>query len=315
MMSLLKDNSFSEILQYLESQKISKPTDPINKKRVVTKNVKNLIDECAVAENTTSLVNKYKDLPNDNPFFHQSSFSNGFDVSRLETLMRMKLVDEHKKAQSYERPYISVSELIGCIRKTYYSRIKIPIDINKLYDFSYLYLYNKIGEKIHQTIQELYDFTDIEKTIISEKFKVKGRVDAIKDNCLVEIKSIDDKKIKDTYIQSHYHQGLIYAYILNTEYNYVINTITIVYIVRNLKKIIPFDVPYDQALANKFINNSSKILLSLSSKKAPDPINSDLEQCKYCPYKEIVCMKDEVELVQKPYEIKETEKTKSIFLM
>ncbi len=313
MSSLTKE--YSGLVDYLENQRPTKQKD----KRVATKNVKNIIEDCTVdqIDSITALKKRYKDIPVDNPLYHDTPFSKGFDVSRFESLMRMKLVDEHKKIQSYERPFISVTELLGCLRRAYYVRMKFPVDINKMYNFSYLYLINKVGDRIHDAIQGLYDFTDTEKTIVSEKFKVKGRVDAIKDNCVVELKSIDDKKFKNQYIKAHYHQGLVYAYILNTEYEYSIDTITVVYIIRHLKKIIPFDIPYDQALANKFLNYGPQLLLAISAKKAPDPINADNEQCKYCLYKNEFCMKDPIESVKRPFDKtnKKKDPRKSVFLM
>ena len=303
-------NQYSDLLSYLEGQKKS---DVDNKRIIETKNIRNIIEDCT----TDNLKDKYKDLPSDNPFNIDIPYSKGFDVTRFESLMRMKLVEDHKKSQTYDRPYISVTELLGCLRKTFYIRMKYPCDVNKMYNFSYLYLINRVGDAIHKTIQEIYDFTDIEKSIVSEKYKIKGRIDGIKDNSLIEIKSVDDSKIKSSYIKEHYYQGLVYSYILNTEYNYSVDTITIIYVSRNLKKIIPYDIPYDKTIALKFINYSPKLLLAISSNKVLDPINSDNEQCKYCLYKESFCIKDKIDLIQRPFDITKKNQVprKSVFLM
>jgi len=314
------ETKYADLVSYLETQIPKTPIQHARKKderKVVASDVKNLIEDCTSDIDITSIKKQFKDLPVDNPFYHDTPFSKGFNVSKFETLMRMKLVDEHKKIQSYERPYISVTELIGCLRKAYYVRMKFPVDVNKMYNFSYLYLINKVGDEIHDVIQGLYDFTDTEKTIVSEKFKVKGRVDAIKNTSVVELKSIDASKFKNKHLEPHYLQGLIYAYILNTEYEYSIDNITIVYIIRHLKKIIPFDIQYDSRLAYKYLSYGPLLLNSISSKKAPDPINADNEQCKYCLYKEAFCKKDEVEKESRPFDItkKKIDSRKGVFLM
>ena len=96
--------------------------------------------------------------------------SNGFDVQKFETMMRTRLIDEHKKLQSYERPYISVTELCSCLRQAYYTRKRYSVNLNEKYQFSYLFMIQKVGNTIHEVLQELYDFTESEKTIVSEKY-------------------------------------------------------------------------------------------------------------------------------------------------
>lgn len=222
------------------------------------------------------------------------SSSKGFDVQRFESLMRSKLIDDYKRMQSYERPYISVSELYYCIRRNYYNRQKYPINVKDEFSFSYLYLIQKVGNVVHDIVQDLYDFTEVEKTVVSQKYKVKGRVDALKNEFLYEVKSIDPDKFENKYIKEHYYQGIIYGYILNSEYNYKVKTITIVYFIRTLKKIYPFDLPMNDELAKSFLNRSLILQSSLQSKKVPEPVGATPDQCKYCPYKKF-CEKDPCE--------------------
>jgi len=224
--------------------------------------------------------------------------------------MRAKLIDQHKKMQSYDRPYISVTELFNCLRKTYYVRKKYEIDISKEYNFSYLYMINKVGNTVHDLIQGLYDHTEVEKTLISEKYKTKGRVDGIRDNFLLEYKTIDESKFKGKYLPMHYFQGMIYAYILNSEYGYKIDTITIVYIIRNLKRIIPFDLPLDNEKAKLFLKFGPLLINCLKNDIVPETINSDKEQCHWCQYKKY-CDKEK-NTITKP---KEEKNAKSVFLL
>ena len=173
----------------------------------------------------------------------------------------------------------------------------------------------EVGNKVHDLIQDLYDHTEVEKTIVSEKYKVKGRLDGIRDTFLLEYKTIDEKKFQGKYIDGHYHQCIIYAYILNSEYNYKINSITIVYIIRNLKRIIPFDLPLNDELAISFLSRAPLLLNCVLEKRVPEPIGSDREQCRYCSYKNY-CKKDESNIIP-PFmkDKKVKDKSRSVFLL
>ncbi len=297
-------SEYAKLVEFLENeQSLHKRSekDEIVQVTTVEKDTKNIIKE--------SLEELHCDVGL--PAFRSSR---GFDVSKFELLMRSKLIDEYKKIQSYKRPYISVTELISCIRSCYYSRLKYPVDLKKQYQFTYLYMINKIGTVVHNLIQELYDFSEVEKTLISEKFRVKGRLDAIKENVIIELKTIDSNKFNNKYIDRHYHQGVIYAYILNKEYNYNIDTITIAYITRDLKRIIPFDLNTNDKLALSFLNRSNILLSHISAKTVPDPIGSTKEDCKWCSYKKF-CEKDLCKNIIQPFGDKNKKQRKRVFML
>jgi len=226
--------------------------------------------------------------------------SKGFDVQKFEFLMRSKLIDEYKRLQSFDRPYISVSELCYCIRKSYYERKKYEIDINEMFKFSYLALLQEVGNFVHKFIQSIYGFNESEKTVISEKYKVKGRLDSIQDNILVEFKTVDSSEFKNKYSETDYHQCLIYVYILNTEYGYKIEGITVVYVLRSFKKIVPFDLKVDENLARSFLERAPLLLSCIEKTEVAEPVGATIEQCEYCLYKKF-CEKDK-SLNLKPYE-------------
>ena len=307
-MSNQLDHEYSRLLDYLEhflEDGVSSKEDAKTKDRkLVEEQTKKLIEECST--------DIHSDIPRLKPF----PKSEGFDLNKFESLMRAKLIDEFKRLQSYDRPYVWVSELVICIRKVYYTRKRYSIDINEQYRFAYLLLINHIGDSVHDFIENLYDFQEIEKTVISEIYKVKGRVDGLREGFLIDIKTIDDKKFKNTYQIKDYNQGLIYAYILNNEYNYKIHTITLVYVPRSLKRVVPFDLPMNDDLAKSFLENSLLLQKSISENVVPDPIGATSEQCKYCPYKEY-CEKDPTKM-KLPY-IKDKEKKEQdkapVFLM
>lgn len=286
-------NDYEQLLRYLESQNFKTVSSTPPKKKTVeqqkveaSSTTKKMIEEASIDD--------FKDLPTTNP-----EFSKGFSVAQFESMMRSKLIEEYKTKQTYERPYISCSELYNCMRQNYYVRKKYQTDVKKQFTFSYLYLIQKVGTYLHDLIQGLYNFEEAEKTVVSDKYKVKGRVDGIKGTNLYEIKTVEAGKVKN-YIPEHYYQCLIYAFILNTEYEYKIDNITIIYVFRDLKRIRVYDLGVDLSMAKKFLERSPLLLNCLESNIVPDPIGATDEQCKYCPYITF-CEKDSFKKVAPPY--------------
>jgi CRISPR/Cas system-associated exonuclease Cas4 (RecB family) len=234
--------------------------------------------------------------------------SEGFDVLKFKSLMRAQLIDKHKRLQSYERPNISVTELTKCLRQCFYERLKYPVDLKKMYQFAYLLLIQQVGDKVHEIILNLYDFSETEKTVVSEKYRVKGRVDAIRDKFLCEIKTIDIEKFKENYLKEHYDQAVIYAHILNTEYDYDIQTITLIYVIRNCKRIVPFDIKVNSERAEELLSKAPILLKSLQTKSPPDPIDATPDQCKYCLYKQ-TCENDPCDKILQPFAKKENKQS------
>lgn len=293
-------NEYEKLLHYLESQETKKedPAKVSAKKKIE----KTSIDTEKFIED--SKIHGF--VPN-----YEPSNSKGFNVKKFENMMRTKLVEEFKKIQSYERPYISVSEICTCLRQSYYNRMRYPVNLTDKFRFSYLYLIQKVGDLIHSVIEDLYDFSETEKTVVSEKYKVKGRVDGIRESYLYEIKSIDAEKFKNEYIPEHYIQGLIYAYILNIEYEYTINTVTIIYVIRNLKKIVAFDIKIDNKLAESLLNRALLLKSSIDSSQVPDPVGSTIEQCKFCPFRKN-CESDKCNKITQPFVKKKKQEEKQI---
>lgn len=311
MMSKL-NNEYKKLLNYLESQNREKPPT----KEVVAKKV----EKPKVSETERMLEESKIHGYVPGQTFKKLPESKGFNIPKFENMMRGKLIEEYKKSQSYERPYISVSELTNCLRQCYYNRMRYPVNLNKLFNFAYLFLIQKVGNQIHAVIQEIYGFSEVEKTVVSERFKVKGRVDGIQESFLFEIKSIDADKLANSYIKEHYLQGLIYAYILNTEYDYEIKTITIIYVKRDLKNIIPFDLPVDYKLAESLLNRAPILKSALETHQIPDPFGATKEHCKYCVFQS-QCKEDEPKEILQPFKKKKKksetkeEKKKTAFLL
>lgn len=296
----LRNNPYEDLLKYFKAyEQKPKKKPPVKEKpekkveKVEVSDTKKLLEE--------SKIHGY--IPGDTFENPPPKKSEGFDVSSFELMMRAKLIEEHKKMQSYERPYISVTELISCTRQCYYNRMKFPVDNKKLYTFSYLYMIQKVGDTIHGIIQGLYNFSETEKTVVSERYKVKGRVDGIRESFIFEIKSIDPEKFKNKYVREHYMQAVIYAYILNKEYSYKIKTITIIYVMRNLKKIVPFDLPLDDKLAESLLSKAPILKSSLETNQVPDPFGATKEMCKYCLFVK-QCKEDKCNTITQPFKKK-----------
>lgn len=285
-------NEYEKLLSFLQNQEpkvevLTQKPQKVIKEKLDTKKI---IEESEIYSYVPPL-EKYNSIFN----------SKGFDVKKFESLMRGKLTDSHKRMQNYKRPYISVGELYSCLRQNFYTRSKYLIDAKQQFGFSYLYLIQKIGDEVHDIIQGLYDFTETEKTVVSEKYKVKGRLDAIREQFLYEIKTIDDAKFKNEYIQTHFLQANIYAYILNNEYDgYDIRDVVLIYVTRNLKRIIPFDISINNDLAISHLERAPLLLSSLENKITPDPIGAVTEHCQYCLYKKY-CEKDQCHKIFQPF--------------
>lgn len=325
-MSNLADE-YDKLLNYLKDQKtegkLAVQQKPLPKPQKVEAKVEIPKEEKKekVLEETKKLLDssQYHSFVPSKP----SSKKKGFDLKHFESMMRAKLIDEHKKLNSYERPYISVSELYNCLRQNYYVRKRYPVNLNDLYRFPYLYLIQRVGDEVHEAVQDIYNFNEVEKTVVSEKYKVKGRLDGIRESCLFEIKTYDDKdeKIGKSYVKEHYIQANVYAYILNFEYSYNIDTIVLIYVPRSLKRVLTFDLPIDNSLAKSHLERAPVLLSCLEKTIVPEPVGAKIDHCKYCLYKGF-CEKDGFKEINPPYiNIPEKEKVekedpkKPVFLL
>jgi len=172
--------------------------------------------------------------------------------------------------------------VIHCLRGCYYYRKKYSINLNKKFGYPFLFIRRKVGDAVHEAIQEVYNFDEIEKTIISEKFNVKGRADGIKDIYLIDFKPSD--KIKEKVDIKHYDQANIYSTILNTEYDYSIEKIVIVYYILNFKDMQVFTSNVDIKRGLEFLRRGKLLKEHLDNNILIDPIGSTESECKFCPY-------------------------------
>lgn len=221
----------------------------------------------------------------------------GFNIRLFEEKLTNKLIEDHKKLQSYERPYISVTEVLYCLRSCYYYRKKYSIDLKKKFTFPFLYIKRKVGDAVHGAIQDVYTFDEVEKTVISEKFFVKGRLDALSDVYVIDFKPTET--FRESVDIKHYDQGNMYATILNTDYDYSVKKVVIVYYLLNFKDMQVFNNDVDMKRGFEFLERGKLLKEYIENNIVIDPIGATEKDCRYCPYTDY-CQKDKFKKVAPP---------------
>jgi hypothetical protein len=288
-------SKYASLLKYLEHHEVA--VKPPIKEKPKTKKVKEKKPEPEVKEDPREEVRKLtKEMMKETEAFSfvpahvkKKYPTEGFNVRLLEEKLIRKLVEKHKKLQSYERPYISVTEVLNCLRACYYYRKKYSIDLKKKFNYPYLYVRQKVGDAVHEAIQDVYSFEEVEKTVISEKFHVKGRLDGLNDNYVIDFKPSD--KFKEDVDLKHYDQGNIYATILNTEYGYSVTKVVIVYYILNFKDMQVFVKDIDLKRGLEFLKRGKLLKEHIENNIMIDPIGATEKECRYCPYVKY-CQKD-----------------------
>ena len=292
-----ESSKYAKLLEYLEhheNQVAVKPkTPPKKSKKVKEKKPEPEIKQDDARERVKKLT---KEMIKDSesfsfvpPHVRKKYPTEGFNVRLFEEKLVKKLIEDHKKLQSYERPYISVTELFNCLRACYYYRKKYSIDLKKKFNYPYLYIRRKVGDAVHESIQDVYTFDEVEKTVISEKYNVKGRIDGVDEIFVIDFKP--SETFRDSVDQKHYDQGNIYATILNTEYGYSIEKVVIVYYLLSFKdmQVFPNKVDLDRGL--EFLKRGKLLKEHLENSIVIDPIGATEKECRYCPYVKY-CQKD-----------------------
>jgi hypothetical protein len=315
-------SQYEKLLKYLEKHEnkvaVEKPKTPPKEKPKKTQEKK---PEPEIKEDARERVKKLtKEMMKDAESFSfvpshvkKKYPTEGFNIRLLEEKMVKKLIEEHKKLQSYERPYISVTEVLNCLRACYYYRKKYSIDLKKKFTYPYLYMRRKVGDAVHESIQDVYTFDEVEKTVISEKYHVKGRLDGLSDDIFV-IDFKPSETFRDEVDQKHYDQGNMYATILNTEYGYSIQKVVIVYYLLSFKDMQVFSNKIDLNRGLEFLKRGKLLKEHLENNIMIDPIGATKKECQYCPYVKY-CQKDGYRDLAPPIQekkVKETQPTKKV---
>lgn len=289
-------STYANLLKYLEKEEAAlKKEKPKAKKEVKEKKADDHKEQ--VRKITKQMMEETESFSFVPSHVKKKYPTEGFNIRLLEEQMIKKMVEDHKRIQSFERPYISVSEVINCLRACYYYRKKYSIDLKKEFSYPYLYLRRKVGNAVHDAIQGVYNFEEVEKTVISDKYHVKGRLDGLIGQYVIDFKPTEN--LKERVDQKHYDQGNIYSTILNTEYGYSIQKVVIVYYLLNFKDVQVFINGVDLNRGQKFLERGKLLKHHLENGILIDPIGANEKECRYCSYYKY-CSKDGFKEVAPP---------------
>lgn len=208
-----------------------------------------------------------------------------------EKLINGTLDSEYEdKSFNYLRP----SEISECEYKIFFFKTQAEKDSSFDVKYPYSMMMRDTGTFLHAYIQLLYKFDKTEVPFYDEEYKVKGRIDGIIDNTIIEIKTV---KSFD-YQQSHVNQALLYSYFLNKTGEYDIKDFEIVMLNRNLKE---FQVnkyylsDLDDDL-NGLLEKIKKLNYSIENKNS-FLLKKDKNSCIFCQFKNICNKMKEVKIM------------------
>lgn len=285
-------SEYGKLLDIIDEEKENRKKSDIKKNDNKKDNVN--VDKSKLNNQTESSKTKLNDYKNldinqyTNKKSPSSSKNTEFDINEFKAKLRQKLINKYYKTREYNRPYISVTEILYCLRKAYFERMKYSVNESELFNFPQLLLIQDVGNKVHDIFQEYYNFDEVEKVLKSEEYKLKGRVDAIKNNTVFELKTVDPfefnsiNKIRD----NDYKQGIVYSTILKEEYNYQINNLEVIYISRDLKNINVFKKDIDFKFSKEIMEKAKELHNCLLKSKVPfAEYDKNVDECKYCTFK------------------------------
>lgn len=183
----------------------------------------------------------------------------------------------NKNQRKTEDNIIHVSEVTGCIRKSYYYRVNSEA-VDKIVDINSKIVMT-IGSMIHRMIEnhmETYDCI-IEQPVylIRNNYVLAGTPDAVCDDVVLEIKTVG--KDVDKPYKSHVEQINMYMGILGIDKGYII------YINRANGSVKVFPVKYSEKMFNETLKKADKLWESLRNNKPPEKQLS--HECNNCPFR------------------------------
>jgi CRISPR/Cas system-associated exonuclease Cas4 (RecB family) len=213
-----------------------------------------------------------------------SSSSHCFDYELFKSNLVSILREQKRRQLSYTKTHNSVSEVVGCLRSAYFMRKKYPLEEKQ--EDPFLVFDQEIGTFIHSLFYKHYQFLETEKSFKSDTYMLKGRVDAITESTLFDIKTgLPSKKDFD--------QVQTYACVLNLEHGYSICNVEVIYY-KPKDRFVQFETfPYDQKVGEIFLSRSLKLLEYLSKSIIPPP-EYERESCYFCSFQNLCksCLED-----------------------
>ncbi len=283
----MKDD-FRNLIDFFDNQRDSFiPTDFTEKQKDSKKKQKQIINRKSghlVLDNEVIINPIIKDVRESLDKKVKVQVEPGFDLNSFDKIMRQELINTYKKFISFEHPYISFIESVTCIRQQYYKRKNYPLNLERLFAASNLFLIKEIDDYVLGIIQEYYPFGEKNKQIVSNKYFAKGIVHAIDKSTgfLYLINSIDPYNFSNEVKINHKNIANIQSYILNTEYNYNISKFVVLYVLRDLKTIKRFVFNVNNDQAKVYLHNALILKKALTIGSVPDILGKTEAQCKVC---------------------------------
>jgi len=169
---------------------------------------------------------------------------------------------------------IHVSEVVGCLRKAYYTR-KNPLAIAPSNTVKLL------GDTIHVALQEVLEREgyeiEFEVGLNLGGFRLSGHVDAYhpEKGVVLEFKTVS--KLPEAPYESHMRQAQIYAAMTRARHAYVI------YISRSDGGVKVFNVPFNKGILKWAVERAKALKQAIDNATPPPPERSPL--CNYCDFK------------------------------
>ena len=169
---------------------------------------------------------------------------------------------------------IHVSEVVGCLRKAFYSRTR-PLTVTPANALKIL------GGNIHESLQEVlrrYGYeTEFRVAVSAGGVKLVGHCDAYhpEKQHVLEFKTVG--KLPERPYPEHVRQAQAYLTLTNSKKAYII------YIGRSDGKVKVFEVKPDKQVLRELIQRARELSHSLITREPPPPEPTHL--CNYCEYK------------------------------
>ncbi|MEM4958785.1 MAG: Dna2/Cas4 domain-containing protein [Nanopusillaceae archaeon] len=175
--------------------------------------------------------------------------------------------------KSYGDDEITVTEAVNpCLRKSYLTRVKMvqptPMEFLKV-----------VGQDIHVALQDILrrEGWDVEVGVALrlDGFVLRGRVDAAKDDVILEFKTTNG--IPERPYESHQLQIQAYLTMMNASKGYII------YLSRTDGKVKVFKIHPSKGSLKKVIGRAKQLHEALKSNQPPPPSRGPW--CEYCSFK------------------------------
>ncbi len=285
-------NEFRSLIDYYDTQRESFVPFQFKKKETNEQKIKD-IKKKKVGFEIISNDLEVKKIPESLDKKPKIPQKDGFDLDAFNKIMQSELIVNYQKHQSFSHPNISFGECVSCIRQQYYKRKKYPLNLERLFSFSCLFLIHEVDDFLLSLIQKTYKFEEINKYITGKNYAVRGNVHAVDKSSgfLYVLNPVDPINFKNNYIAAHANIGQIQAYILNTDYNYNISKIVLIYILRNMKSIYKYTLELNAKTIDQYLKNGMELKKCLDHNKVPEPLGKTDSQCAFCMFKKF-CQTD-----------------------